>query len=206
MCACRFQRSKSHLEEYCLPLHLLSQCPAFTPGTAVCLGMFDGVHLGHRALINATAHAAAKSNLIPCAFTFDIPPSAVLSPGKNVHLLTDIRLKSDLMHQAGLAHVIYAHFDHLIADLSAEAFFEEILLKQLNVRHIVIGFHYRFGKNAKGDAALLETLCKTHGVALTVVPPVTTSDGELISSTAIRQALENGNYPLAARMLGRPVQ
>lgn len=186
-----------------LPLYSLE---AFLPPQqplALCLGTFDGVHLGHQQLIYETCAAAQANALIPCAFTFDTAPAALLHPGKAVKTLTPIQEKSRLMHMYGLQHVIYAHFDQSIAQLSARAFFEEILIKRLHAQHLVVGFHYHFGKRAEGDTALLTSFCQEFGIGLTVVPPVRMPDGTLVSSTAVRQALEENQYDLAKQMLGK---
>ena len=185
-----------------MPLYRLDECPTFETETAVCLGMFDGVHLGHRKLIEETCKAGKEKQLLPCAFTFDVPPASVLRPNKTIRLLTGIEEKSRIMHALGLSHVVYTHFDESVSQLPAKVFFETFLVNKLRARHIVVGFHYRFGKNAEGDAGMLRELCALHGIALTVVPPVTTPEGDLISSTAIRSALNSGHRDLADGMLG----
>lgn len=190
-------------EDTVLPLHHIADLTAFPHPTCVCLGMFDGVHLGHRELIRATVMQAQAQSLVPCAFTFDLPPAAVLSPKRQLRVLTDIARKSEIMHELGLAHVFYAHFDLKIASMPYDVFFRDILLDKLCAKHIVIGFHYRFGKDAKGDAESLKALCAEHGVSLTVIPPVTLPNGTLISSTLIRSALERGDTAAASQLLGR---
>lgn len=185
-----------------MPLYRLDECPAFETETAVCLGMFDGVHLGHRRLIEETCRSAKEKHLLPCAFTFDIPPASVLRPDKTIRLLTNITEKSSIMHSLGLSHVVYTHFDESVSQLPAKVFFESILVNKLRAKHIVVGFHYHFGKKAEGDTRMLQELCTLHGIGLTVVPPVTTPQGDLISSTAIRTALNSGHQDLADVMLG----
>lgn len=188
-----------------MPLFKLADFAAPSPGTSVCLGMFDGVHLGHKALIDATCTSASEKALVPCAFTFDLPPAAVFSPDKNIRLLTDIDRKSDLMHALGLHHVVYECFTRDVASIPAEDFFRTILIEKMQARHIVVGFHYHFGKNARGDADMLSDLCREYGISLTVIPPVTTPEGDLISSTAIRNHIACGQISLAEKLLGRPI-
>ncbi|MBO4837590.1 MAG: FAD synthetase family protein [Clostridia bacterium] len=174
------------------------------PPAAVCLGTFDGVHLGHQALLDATAQTAARQQLLPCAYTFDVPPAAVLCK-KEASVLTPIEEKAALMARFGVDTVIYSHFDSRVAARSAESFFVDLLLGMLNARHVVIGFHYHFGQKARGDAALMREYCARHGIGITVVPPVLTADGELISSSAIRESLLAGDRLRAEMMLNRPL-
>ena len=187
-------------------MHLmeLEALKAPMPPAAVCLGTFDGVHLGHRALLAATVEAARRQGLVPCAYTFDVPPAAVLGKTR-VQVLTPIEEKAALMAQCGVDTVIYSHFDERVAARSAQSFFEDLLLKQLSARHIVIGFHYHFGRCAQGDADMMRRCCEKSGVGLTVVPPVRLPDGELISSSAIRARLLAGNREQAEMMLNRPL-
>ena len=174
------------------------------PPSAVALGTFDGVHRGHQALLTATARAAEAENLIPCAYTFDVPPAAAL--GRTPYrLLTDLREKAALMGKCGIERVIYSHFDERVAAQEAEAFFRDLLLGRLNARHIVIGFHYHFGQFARGDAALTTRFCREEGIALTVVPPVCLPDGTLVSSSAVRDCLFHNDRRRAEEMLNRPL-
>ena len=173
----------------------LAECLPPRPPAAVALGTFDGVHLGHRALLAETLRAAREKGLLACAFTFDAPPAALFG-GKRCEVLTDIREKAALIHTA---------FDADIAAQSAGDFFQRLLLDRLNARHIVIGFHYHFGCRAAGDAALMERFCREAGIGLTVVPPVRLPDGALISSSAIRASLAANDRPRAEEMLNRPL-
>ncbi len=171
---------------------------------AVCLGTFDGVHLGHQALLDATVKAAEKQGLLPCAYTFDVPPAAVLGRTETV-VLTPIGEKAALMARFGVETVIYSHFDRQAAARTAESFFEDLLLGMLNARHVVIGFHYHFGQKARGDAELMRMYCERRGIGITVVPPVRTAEGELVSSSAIRESLLAGDRLKAETMLNRPL-
>lgn len=181
----------------------LEDMAAFDGETAVCLGTFDGVHLGHQALVSRTVAAARAQGLIPCAYTFDLPPASVFSRGKNVQVLSTLEEKAKLLEDHGIELVAYSHFDQTVAGKSAEAFFEDILIKTLHVRHVVIGFHYHFGQFARGDAQYMRMLCEKAGIGLSVVPPVRLEDGELVSSTAIREYLRLGDRAGAQRMLNR---
>ena len=181
----------------------LEDIAALSGETAVCLGTFDGVHLGHQALVSQTVTAARAQGLIPCAYTFDLPPASVFARSGNVQVLSTLEEKAQLLHQHGIELVAYSHFDQTVAGKTAEEFFEDILVKTLRARHIVIGFHYHFGQKARGDAQYMRTLCEKAGIGLSVVPPVRMPGGELVSSTAIREFLRTGDRAGAQRMLNR---
>ena len=172
-------------------------------GTAVCLGTFDGVHLGHQALVRETVSAARAQGLIPCAYTFDLPPASVFARNGQIQVLSTLEEKAKLLHDHGIELVAYSHFDMSVAGKTAEQFFEDILIKTLHARHVVIGFHYHFGQKARGDAQYMRTLCEKAGIGLSVVPPVRLPDGELVSSTAIREYLHRGDRLGAQKMLNR---
>ncbi len=180
----------------------LEELTALESDTAVCLGTFDGVHLGHQALLRETVRAGAREGLLPCAYTFDQPPASVLGKGK-CQVLSSIEEKAALLGACGMERVIYSRFDESVAACPAERFFQDVLVRRLRARHIVIGFHYHFGYRAQGDAALMETMCRRAGLRLTVVPPVRTAEGELVSSTAVRQSLVAGERTRAEMMLNR---
>ncbi len=184
-----------------MQLYRLDELPPLAGDTAVCLGTFDGVHLGHQALAAQTVQAARQEGLLPCAYTFDVPPASVLGKGKE-DVLTDIRQKAALLGACGIELVIYSCFSRQVAQESAEDFFD-MLRTRLRARHIIIGFHYHFGQFAKGDAALMQSLCDNAGIRLTVVPPVRTAEGELVSSTAVRACLRAGDRQGAQLMLNR---
>lgn len=173
--------------------------------TAVCLGTFDGVHLGHRALIGACREEAARRGLLPAAFVFERPPISVIHPEARTQVLTPLEDKRRLLEDLGIRDVIYAVFSEAFSGMTCERFFYGVLLEQLRAGHLVCGFHYRFGKGAAGNAEILKELCRENGITLEVIPPVKTSEGELISSSAIRQYLEHGNRDAAEEMLGRPL-
>ena len=177
---------------------------AALPGdTAVCLGTFDGVHLGHQALVSQTVAAARAQGLIPCAYTFDLPPASVFARNGEITVLSTLEEKAKLLGEHGIELVAYSHFDRTVADKTAEAFFEDILVRTLHARHVVIGFHYHFGQKARGDAQYMRALCEKAGIGLSVVSPVRLPDGELVSSTAIREYLRQGDRAGAQRMLNR---
>ena len=180
----------------------LEDIAALDRETAVCLGTFDGVHLGHQALARETVAAAHAQGLIPCAYTFDLPPASVFQK-KDVVVLSSVEDKATYLSACGIELVAYSHFDKSVAEKSARAFFEDILVKTLRARHVVIGFHYHFGQKAQGDADMMRALCEEAGIGLSIVPPVRMPTGELVSSTAIRNFLIAGDRAGAQRMLNR---
>ncbi len=173
--------------------------------TAVCLGVFDGVHLGHRRLIEETLRAARQKGLEAFVHTYDPLPMCVIAPEKAGSELTPLPARLKLIGEAGILHVAVSSFNEALQHMPGRDFFEQVLLGKLNAKHIVAGFNHRFGFKADTNVKLLEELCREAGIGLSIVPPVRTAGGKLISSSAIRLALQHGDLGLAAEMLGRPV-
>lgn len=176
----------------------------FTEGCILCLGFFDGVHLGHRELIKKACELRENTGLPVFVHTFLISPASVLS-GKEPMCLTDNKRKEQLLLSYGADRVIFSPFDETIRDLSGRDYFERFLMKELHTRWIVAGEDHRFGRNGDTGAAELKSLCRENGVGLSLIPSVCTEDGVRVSSTAIRAALQINNIALAEKMLGRSV-
>lgn len=173
--------------------------------TAVALGTFDGVHLGHRAVILAAVEAAEKERLCPAVFTFsELPKNAFLPPEKRVWPLLSLNEKLRLMEEIGAKLVVAPPFAAPLRDMPAEDFIRETLIGKLAAKHIVCGFDHRFGANAAGDAELLTRVCREEGVSVTVVPPVMRG-GICVSSTAIRRLIEEGRIETARELLGHEI-
>lgn len=164
---------------------------------AAALGSFDGLHLGHRQVIGNTL---SSHGLFPAVVTFQQNPSASLKE-KPVPLLTTNKQKLDLLEEIGVDTVYLLSFDQ-IRDMEPEDFVDA-LYQVCRVRKLCCGFNFRFGKNGRGDAELLKTLCREKGIELCVVPPVAIG-GEPVSSTRIRACLEQGDVQQAGQLLGRP--
>ncbi|MDR0896894.1 MAG: FAD synthetase family protein [Oscillospiraceae bacterium] len=169
----------------------------------VCLGFFDGVHLGHARLVAQAREVAQAEGLLLCVHTFAQMPARVLSPGAQIRELTPLPEKAALLAALGVDLLAVSPFDERMRHLRAEAFFREILMEALRARHIVCGFHHRFGERGEADTARLSALCAANGLGLSVIAPVTLPDGELVSSSAIRQLLDAGDLARARAMLGR---
>jgi riboflavin kinase/FMN adenylyltransferase len=165
-------------------------------GISLALGTFDGLHLGHMAVIEA----ARNSEFPMCALLFDEHPLKVLTGMAPPEIMCPEMLKKLCKEYA--VEAINISFKN-IKDMSAEEFFSEILIKKLNVRELSCGENYTFGKGGKGNAELLKKLCNENDIRLNVVPTVM-YNGEPISSTRIRKCLENGEIKEANKMLGRP--
>ena len=168
--------------------------------TAVALGMFDGLHLGHQHVIRQVVRAAGEEGLTPCVFTFTTSSG---QPDAKTHnrRLSSYRLREQLLEEMGVGVMLRPDFA-AIRGLSAEEFVRGILVEKLDARFVSCGVNFRFGKGAAGDAAALEQLCGPLGVRV-AANPLVEMDGELISSTRIRRCIAAGEIPLANRLLGR---
>lgn len=166
---------------------------------SIALGSFDGLHRGHRAVIDR-ARSFAEHGCRPCVLLLEPSPAQVLGKA-SVKRLMSFDYKRDELEKLGL-EVVTLDF-RTVKDLSPQAFFEQILCERLNAGVLCCGFNYHFGAGGSGDADDLRELCRTSGVLLNEIEPQTV-DGQLVSSTAVRQALEQGDVERAERLLGHP--
>jgi len=168
----------------------------------LAIGVFDGVHLGHQAVISAaTSHTRAAEGT-PVVMTFDPHPLKVLRPQYAPHLLTATQHKIALIRDLGVEHLLVINFDRKFAATSPEEFVEELVTHSRPLREICVGHEWSFGKDRRGNLDLLKRLGAQFDFSVVGVPPVTVN-GEVVSSTAIRQAVEKGDFAKAAEMLGR---
>lgn len=168
-------------------------------GAVVSIGVFDGVHLGHQAILAANVARAQALGLRPTVVTFRGHPKRVLL-GRAPRTLTSLEHRLELFRRAGISHTLALAFDESMRDTPAEVFVREILEQRLGARHYVLGFDSKFGRGREGGPDLLRAL----GQPVDVVPRVTVGE-RAVSSTAIREAVELGDLEGAGRMLGRPV-
>jgi riboflavin kinase/FMN adenylyltransferase len=177
----------------------------FDEKTVVCLGMFDGVHIGHQALILEGLRVAKERQWALCIHTYDILPINFIHQNEKVAELTPIseKLKLFEMHQADI--VAIDRFNDELLHMTGHAFFNDIVAGKMNAGHVVVGFDHRFGYRADSGTNELEKFCQEHGIGLSIIPAVKTESGEVISSTAIRKAISTDDLDLASRMLGRTV-
>jgi riboflavin kinase/FMN adenylyltransferase len=181
----------------------LESFPPDARPSVVALGVFDGVHLGHRAILETAVERAKATGGTAVACTFDPHPAEVLQPDRAPLPITTLDERLALIAETGITVPVVVPFTAQLAAMEPEAFVKEVLVERLGAREIVVGFNHRFGRGARGDTALLGELGERLGFHVAVVPP-TDVDGTPVSSSAIRAALQRGDLDQAARLLGRP--
>ncbi|TAK48118.1 MAG: bifunctional riboflavin kinase/FAD synthetase [Betaproteobacteria bacterium] len=169
---------------------------------ALTVGNFDGVHLGHRAMLERVIAQARGLGLASCVLTFEPHAREFFSPATAPARLTRLRDKLELFAAAGIDRVHVARFDARLAGVAAERFVDEVLLRGLGAAWLLVGRDFRFGAKRAGDFALLERMARERGFALEAMPDVTL-DAVRVSSSAVRAALAAGELARAARLLGR---
>jgi riboflavin kinase/FMN adenylyltransferase len=184
-----------------LTCHRLDELPSLGQPLHLALGVFDGVHLGHQAVIAKAVEAAANEGGLAGLLTFDPHPIQVIAPAKAPSsLLETLDHKARVVSALGVGLFIPLHFDVAMASMEAGDFIEQLAATPM--RTIAVGEDWRFGRGREGDVSLLRREAEKRGFQLEAVPPVM-FDGDRISSTRIRQAIHDGNLDEAARMLGR---
>jgi riboflavin kinase/FMN adenylyltransferase len=176
---------------------------AIARGSVVAMGNFDGLHLGHRAVIAAAQEMAAKLGVPAIAVTFEPHPRKFFSPRTPQFRLTDETAKLRLLAGTGLSGAVVMTFDKVRAGTSAEQFIEDELIGRLGIRGISVGYDFHFGKGRVGSPALLQAQAAQLGIAVAVQPHVDI-DERPVSSSAIRMALAEGQIDEATAMLGGP--
>lgn len=171
--------------------------------TALTIGNFDGVHLGHRALLDRLQARARQKQLLPAVLTFEPHPREFFDPGKAPARLTILREKFELLREYGVGLTMVARFKADFAALSPEAFVREVLVGGLRTRHLIVGDDFRFGAKRAGDFATLQALGAESGFEVEAMGSVICDD-ERVSSSAVRRALAAGEMRRAAQLLGRP--
>lgn len=172
------------------------------PDSVVTVGIFDGVHRGHQAILRYLLQRSKARQGSSVVVTFDPHPREVVR-GEHVPLLTTISERVDLLGRMGVDRVIVVPFTKEFARLSAEEFVEQILVEKIGLQEVVVGYDHGFGKGRAGDIKLLEDLGRLHGFSVDVIPPQAV-DEHVVSSSEIRKLLmEEGNVRLADEMLGR---
>lgn len=171
--------------------------------SVLAMGNFDGVHLGHRALVEeARAHARALSSPL-AVLTFEPHPRSVLGQESKPFRLTPLRVKVRELRRLGVELLFVQHFDRKFAAKSAEAFIEQVLFEWIGIRHIVVGYDCAFGHSREGTPELLRAAAAEYGYAVTALDPVRDARSRLYSSTQIRALLAAGKLREAADQLGR---
>lgn len=177
---------------------------AHLPGPLfLAIGVFDGVHRGHQAVISTSAEHARSANGTPVVVTFDPHPMKILRPTEAPHLLTATQHKIKLIRNLGVQHLLVIKFDKAFAATAPEDFVQQLVTHSKPLREICVGHEWSFGKGRRGNLPLLRTLGTQFDFDVVGIPAVKLGNGELVSSTAIRHAIEAGDLVKAAAMLGR---
>lgn len=170
--------------------------------SAVTIGVFDGVHLGHRAVMDRLVDRARQQALLPVALTFDPHPLEFVAPERAPRLLTSVAQRIELLEACGVEVVGILPFPE-IRDLAPETFAVDLLGGRVRARYVAVGTDFRFGRNRAGDVEILRTLGHRHGFEVEAVDLVARIDGEVVSSTRIRADIAAGNVGGASTLLGR---
>jgi riboflavin kinase/FMN adenylyltransferase len=181
----------------------LQQIPPLSARPLVSVGNFDGLHVGHQALLRALLERARQLACPACALIFNPHPLTVLRPQLRLTLISAIEPRARLLQELGVEVVICLPFDHQLAALPPEEFVGQILVQGLRVQGVYEGYDFNFGKEGRGDITLLRKLGKLHDFTVKQVEPVI-MDGAPVSSSRVRQAVRAGNLVLASRLLARP--
>jgi len=168
----------------------------------LAIGVFDGMHRGHQAVISTSTSHARSGNGTPLVVTFDPHPVKVLRPNDAPHLLTATQHKIALIRDLGVDHLLVINFDKKFAATPPEKFVEQLVAHSKPLREICVGHEWSFGKDRRGNLDLLKELGARFHFDVVGIPPVKVNDA-VVSSTAIRQAVEKGDFATAAVMLGR---
>lgn len=167
----------------------------------LAIGMFDGVHLGHRAVIEAAVQSARRSGGVAAVLTFDPHPSRLFRPQEPVRLIMDRARRVAALDKLGLAAVIVQPFDAAFAAIEAEEFLPRLRSDLTNLHTVYVGENWRFGRGRRGDVTLLVAEARRHGLHVVSAPRIK-GDGEPISSTRIRALLVEGRIDVANVLLG----
>ncbi len=181
-------------------------------GSVVAIGNFDGVHRGHQAGIGAAVQRARAAGTPASVLTFEPHPRRLFRPETPPFLLTRFRTKARVLAVLGVDHLFVLRFDAALAGRTAEQFVDEVLIRGIGIRHVVVGYDFVFGKGRTGSADMLRERLAGRGIDTTVVQPVAApmsaawGDPLIISSTGVREALRAGDPRTAEHLLGRPFE
>lgn len=182
----------------------VADIPADFGPTVVAIGKFDGVHAGHRALIEKMLVDAASTDARTVAVTFDRNPLAIVAPERCPRALVGVTQKVELLGRTGIDATLMLRFDEALASEEPEAFVRRVIVAGLRAQRVLVGSDFRFGRGGAGDVALLRRMGEEHGFAVEEVGDVASGDGgRRVSSTWIRELLDAGDVERAAKLLGR---
>jgi riboflavin kinase/FMN adenylyltransferase len=187
-------------------MHLIRYLPETSArARAVAIGNFDGLHLGHRAVIAAMARAAEANGLVPSALTFEPHPRRFFTPGAENFRIERLSDKLRGLVRAGVKDVVMPRFNAAFASMSPEQFLDKVLGQQLNAKAVVTGKNFAFGHKRGGTIQMLRAWGESQGVEIITVPPVRVGS-DICSSSAVRAAIAAGDMTQAATLLGRSHQ
>ena len=187
-------------------MRVIAQANELAPGgrnVCVALGMFDGVHLGHQRVLNATLRQARAQDALSVAITFDRHPNAIVAPARTPPLIYGLAQRLRVMESLGLDAVLVIRFDHAFSQQSGETFITSLVHGFGRLQSVCIGNNFNFGHQRSGNVNLLRALGTTFDFAVEALPPVLHL-GLIVSSTRIRGAVQHGDLEAAGQLLGRP--
>lgn len=182
--------------------HSITALPETAKGSVLAIGNFDGLHLGHRALLAAARDIADAQNATLAALTFEPHPREFLGKTDEPFRLTLLPMKARLLESLNVDHLFALGFDASLAALPAEAFIRDILIEKLAAKHVVVGHDFSFGKNRSGT---VDTL-RARGFGLTVIDAARCEGRDIYSSTRIRALVKSGDLEKAAQLMGHPFE
>lgn len=186
-------------------MEILWEKPTSSPPSAVTIGVFDGVHLGHQQLLAKAIKRSQQDDLLATVLTFEPHPAFLLRPNSAPQLLTDLNHKLSLFDEFGISRTVVLKFDQALAEIAPELFIKDFLVDSLNVRSVVVGADFHFGCKRAGSVETLGQQSQQHNFEVEAVSLYSLASApEPISSTAIRRALAGGRVKEVTRMLGRP--
>jgi riboflavin kinase/FMN adenylyltransferase len=183
----------------------LSHLPDACRGAALAIGNFDGMHLGHRAVLGVMLDAAGRRGIPSAVMTFEPHPRRFFNPAQSPHRIEPLQMRLRRLRALGVEYIVLLRFDAALARCSAQRFIEEFLVRRLAVAQVVTGEEFCFGHERSGNAALLHDASGEYGFRYTAVPPMMAGGG-VCSSSRVRAHLAAGEMPKAAALLGRPYE
>jgi riboflavin kinase/FMN adenylyltransferase len=174
-------------------------------GCALTIGNFDGIHLGHQAILRRVVERTREMGVLSAVLTFDPHPLKVLRPQAAPPLISTLAQRLARIAELGVQGILVQKFDAPFAQLSPQEFVRQMVAGGLRARVVLVGANFRFGHRQAGDVALLTALAPAHDFSVEIVPPVSV-EGKIASSTAVRDAVTAGDLAQAAKLLGRPFE
>lgn len=190
-----------------MPVHSDSGLPTDVRDTVITVGTFDGVHLGHQAVLSRLSARAAERSSRSVLVTFEPHPLEIVNPAVAPHLLTVGDEKLEVLVESGIDYLAIVPFTRELASWEAERFVDDVLIARFRVAHLLMGHDHAFGRNRSGNVEVLRRLGESRGFTVEVVEPVVAGDGPLVppvSSTFLRRAVAGGDLQHARQGLGRP--